>query len=384
MSLDRDRTTWKRVRLGDVICRSRTQVDPFEEGIERYVAGGHIDTGSVVIDRFGDPNDGQMGSTFRYTFEPGQVLFVSARPYLRKTGVPDFAGVVADKTYVLSAIPENGLLHKFLPFVLSSDPFISYANQEATGSMNPRLLWGAMQRYEFDLPSIDQQAGIAELLWAIERHGRSVASLEDPILACQVPLMEVEAESYITVEDVVSIARSGATPLRSNGSFYGGSVPWLKSGEVIGDGISSAAESITEAGLAGSAAWLVPAGAVVVAMYGDGKTRGQVGRLAAPMSTNQAILALVADESKADPDFLYYWLRSRQKELRNKSAGAAQKNLSKGLVGSEPFPEMSVADQATAVQQVKSLERTREIVARESDAVRALGISLLADIFGGS
>ena len=111
-----------------------------------------------------------MGSTFRYLFKPGQVLFVSARPYLRKIGVPDFSGVVADKTYVLDAAPGNGLLHDMLPFLLTSDRFVEYATQEATGSMNPRLLWGAMQRYEFHLPPLDEQKRIADLLWAVEKH----------------------------------------------------------------------------------------------------------------------------------------------------------------------------------------------------------------------
>ena len=115
-----------------------------------------------------------MGSTFRYLFKPGQVLFVSARPYLRKVGVPGFAGVVADKTYVLDAAHGYGLLHDMLPFLLTSDRFVEYASQEATGSMNPRLLWGAMQRYEFHLPPIDDQERIADLLWALERHRLSV------------------------------------------------------------------------------------------------------------------------------------------------------------------------------------------------------------------
>ena len=106
--------------------------------------------------------------------KPGQVLFVSARPYLRKIGVPDFAGVVADKTYVLDAAPGNGLLHEMLPFLLKSDRFIAYATQEATGSMNPRLLWGAMQSYEFHLPPLDEQKRIADLLWAVEKHRRSL------------------------------------------------------------------------------------------------------------------------------------------------------------------------------------------------------------------
>ncbi|SDL40900.1 restriction endonuclease subunit S [Arthrobacter sp. ok362] len=176
MNLNLDKSTWKRVRLGDVIHRSRKQVDPLAEGVQRYVAGGHIDSDSITIGRWGDPTDGQMGSTFRYVFGPGQVLFVSARPYLRKSGVVDFAGVVADKTYVLDAIPENGLLQEFLPFLVSSDPFIEYANNQATGSMNPRLLWGPLQRFELDLPPLDEQKRIADLLWAIERHRSEVVS----------------------------------------------------------------------------------------------------------------------------------------------------------------------------------------------------------------
>jgi type I restriction enzyme, S subunit len=176
VSLNLDRSIWKRVKLGDVVVRSRTQADPLDGEVDRYVAGGHIDTHSVIIRRSGDVTDGQMGSTFHYLFEPGQVLFVSARPYLRKTGVPDFGGVVADKTYVLEAAPDNGLLNDMLPFLLTSDRFVEYANQEATGSMNPRLLWGAMQRYEFDLPPLDEQKRIADLLWALEQHKQSIAS----------------------------------------------------------------------------------------------------------------------------------------------------------------------------------------------------------------
>ncbi|MEV4891591.1 restriction endonuclease subunit S [Nonomuraea sp. NPDC055795] len=176
MNLNLDKTTWKRVRLGDVICRSRTQADPANGDVDRYVGGGHIDSDSLTIERFGDVNDGQMGSTFTYLFQPGQVLFVSARPYLRKSGVVNFTGVVADKTYVLDAAPQNGLLQDFLPFILASDHFITYANAEASGSMNPRLLWGRMQRYEFDLPPLAEQQRFADLLWAIEKHRRSVVS----------------------------------------------------------------------------------------------------------------------------------------------------------------------------------------------------------------
>ncbi len=185
MSLYLEKSKWKRVRLGDVIRRSRKQVDPLSSGVERYVAGGHVDSEGITIERWGQVNDGQMGSTFRYVFAPGQILFVSARPYLRKVGVSDFSGVVADKTYVLDAAPNNGLLQEFLPFVLSSEAFVEYATAEATGSMNPRLLWGPMQRYEFNLPPLEEQKRLAELLWCAERHRLAVVEASQALASIE-------------------------------------------------------------------------------------------------------------------------------------------------------------------------------------------------------
>ena len=81
---------------------------------------------------------------------------------------------------------------------------------------------------------------------------------------------------------------------------------------------------------------------------------------------------------------LYYWLRSRQNELRGKGAGAAQKNLSKGLVVSEPFPDLPAAVQAAAVTRVIALDRARDVVLSEAQRLAALRAALLADVFGGN
>lgn len=382
MSLDLDKTDWKRVAFGEVVDRSREQTDPFSGAVERYVAGGHIVPGSLLVKEGGDVNDGRLGSTFTYAFHPGQVLFVSASWYLRKVGVATFDGVVADKTYVMETKDTGTLDQRFLPWILLSDDFHAYAAAKSTGSMNARLLWKTLAAYEFDLPPLDEQKRIADLLWTVERHRMAIAKITPAAVSVQAPLMSVDTSSFITVEDVVETARSGATPARSNKEFYGGGIPWLKSGEVVGDAISTTSEHITEAGLKGSATWLAPAGAVVVAMYGDGKTRGQVGRLGVDMTTNQAVLALVPSPDRCDRDFLYYWLRSRQEELRGKGAGAAQKNLSKALVISEPFPDLDVDQQRDAVRCVVSIERALVPVGAESASLATLRSSLLNDIFG--
>ncbi|MGV9345791.1 restriction endonuclease subunit S [Streptomyces spiralis] len=238
MSLNLDKTTWKRVRLGDVIRRSRIQVDPANGDVDRYVGGGHIDSDSLTIERFGDVDDGQMGSTFTYLFQPGQVLFVSASYYLRKSGVVNFSGVVADKTYVLDAVPENGLLQEFLPFVLVSDHFIAYATAEATGSMNSRLLWGQMQRYEFDLPPLDEQQRLADLLWTVERDRQaSVAG----VAAARAVLTQLRSDAFGTEGPSapagelfdITIGRQ-RSPKHEVGEHM---VPYLRSANVTLDGI---------------------------------------------------------------------------------------------------------------------------------------------------
>jgi type I restriction enzyme S subunit len=384
VTLKIDKSTWQRVRFGDVVDRSREQVDQASGSIERYVAGGHFTEEAVEVTRFGTPDDGGMGSTFTYAFHPGHVLYVSASWYLRKVGVATFDGVVADKTYVLESRDAAVLDQRFLPWILLSDELHSYAAAQSTGSMNARLLWSALSAFEFDLPPLDEQGRIADLLWVIERHRGSLVEVDAALADSQAPLMAVDADSFVTVNDVVTVARSGATPSRANSDFYGGGIPWLKSGEVTGDDISETEESISESGLARSATWLVPSGAIVVAMYGDGKTRGQVGRLGSPMCTNQAVLALVPDESKAEPDFLYYWLRSRQAELRSKGAGAAQKNLSKALVITEPFPNLSRDSQLAAKKKVLALDRARGKAASEVTELSRVRDSIVAQIFGGN
>ena len=174
MTLNLDKSAWKRVRFGDVADRSRTQVDPAADRVERYVAGGHFDDGSLEVIRHGDPNDGGMGSTFKYLFRPGQVLYVSASWYLRKVGVATFEGVVADKTYVIETRDSEILNQRFLPWLLLSDGLHEYAAAQSTGSMNARLLWSTLSNYEFDLPPLDEQKRIADLLWALERHRQAV------------------------------------------------------------------------------------------------------------------------------------------------------------------------------------------------------------------
>ena len=76
-------------------------VDPAASGLERYVAGEHMDTDDLRLRRWGEINGDYLGPAFHMRFRPGQVLYGSRRTYLRKVAVADFSGICANTTFVL-------------------------------------------------------------------------------------------------------------------------------------------------------------------------------------------------------------------------------------------------------------------------------------------
>jgi len=165
-----DRGNWKRVALGDVAAASKEKVDPTSGQIERYVAGEHMDTDNLKLSRWGQIGDGYLGPAFHRRFHRGQVLYGSRRTYLRKVAVAEFEGVTANTTFVVETKDRSVLLQEFLPFVMISEPFHAFAIHESKGSVNPYVNWSDIERYEFDLPPLDEQRRLADLLWSFERH----------------------------------------------------------------------------------------------------------------------------------------------------------------------------------------------------------------------
>ena len=129
---------------------------------------------------------------------------------------------------------------------------------------------------------------------------------------------------------------SGGTPSRSEESYWGGKIPWVTTSLVNFSVITDADEHITESGLKNSSAKLFPKGAVLIAMYGQGKTRGQVALLGVRAATNQACAAILPNKG-IEPYFVFLSLAGRYEELRKLSNSGGQENLSQGLIRETPF-----------------------------------------------
>lgn len=129
---------------------------------------------------------------------------------------------------------------------------------------------------------------------------------------------------------------SGGTPSRTEKSYWSGDIPWITTSLVDSRVIVHAEEFVSAEGLKNSSAKLFPVGTVLMAMYGQGKTRGQVALLGIEASTNQACAAILPREG-IDPYFVFANLAGRYDEIREMSNSGGQENLSQGLIRQIPF-----------------------------------------------
>lgn len=129
---------------------------------------------------------------------------------------------------------------------------------------------------------------------------------------------------------------SGGTPDREKMEYWDGNIPWITTSLVAFNIVTEASEFITEEGLRNSSAKLFPEKTILIAMYGQGKTRGQVAMLGIEAATNQACTAILP-RNDIDPRFVFLNLGSRYEELRGLSNSGGQENLSQGLIQTLQF-----------------------------------------------
>lgn len=150
------------------------------------------------------------------------------------------------------------------------------------------------------------------------------------------------------LKDVTQIG-SGGTPSRKNSQYYLGDILWVKTGEIYWNYIYDSEEKITEEAIANSSAKLYPAGTVLVAMYGQGLTRGRAAILGVPATTNQAVCALQPCDC-LEKRYLYYYFMANYWEYREKAVGGNQPNYSATMIGKWIINIPSVLEQAEIVR----------------------------------
>lgn len=279
---------------------------------------------------------------------------------------------------------------------------------EGKGGAQQNISQTVLKAFSFPLPPLNEQKRIAkkldELLATVEsiktrldNAPTIIKRFRQSILAAATSgkLTEewrgengiTEEWGELTVDDIAKVG-TGNTPLKSNTSFYeNGDIPWLTSSVTGSPYVKEADKFVTQTAIDECKLKLYNSGTLLVAMYGEGKTRGQVTELTFPASINQACAAVMIDEDKIEKSYLKMRLQENYAEIRMLAEGGNQPNLNLSKVRSITVPTPSREEQKEIVSQVESLFTLADTLEEKIEAAKKrvdrLTQSILAKAFRG-
>lgn len=364
---------WSRVKFGDFVRQVKDKADPISSGLERYVAGEHMDTDDLRIRRWGEIGSGYLGPAFHMRFRPGHVLYGSRRTYLRKVAVADFEGVCANTTFVLTPKDPNVLSPEFLPFLMQTEVFHAFSIKNSKGSVNPYINFSDLADYEFALPPLHEQQKITDLLKALEEESIALQAMSLETDRLRRSLMRDHYDSSHSERVSVSnIGRwhSGGTPSRGNTAFWGGSIPWVSPKDMKRSELDGAEENLTEEGVeAGSK--LMPADTIMLVVRGMILAHTfPVARTVVPVAFNQDMKALVVG-ADFRPKYVQYWFEHaapRYLQLVSASSHGTKRLESENLFSlSVPLIPLGAQDKF-----IEQIDRIRTAATRSLDRQRVI------------
>ena len=187
----------------------------------------------------------------------------------------------------------------------------------------------------------------------------------------------------VALKKVAAFA-GGGTPSRAKPEYFGGGIPWVKTTDLNNGLITTTEETLTALGLKKSSCSVIPAGAVLVAMYGGFRQIGRTGLLTEPAAINQALTAILPDEEHLHPMFLLEWLNFHVGHWR-RLAGSSRKdpNITKNDVADFPVPVLSMGYQNTVVALLREWDESIGLAANLLSAAEQRHTGLMQQLLTG-
>lgn len=239
------------------------------------------------------------------------------------------------------------------------------------------------------LPPLDEQRKIAAVLDKVNdliaKRRQQLDKLDELIKARFVEMFGGIHNSldfpYLPIKDFTSVI-SGGTPDRNSPRYWNsGEIKWVKTTELQNKVINDTEEKITREGLENSSAKMVPANTILIAMYGQGKTRGMTGYLSVEASTNQAC-ACILPSQKINQKYLWQYMILSYEKLRSLAKGGNQPNLNGAMIKNFPVlvPPIELQNQFAAF--VEQTEKTKTAISRSLEKLETLKKALMQEYFG--
>ena len=319
--------------------------------------------------------NGVNGYTSNYNVENETMVIGHVGEKCGNVKITQSRGWVSDNALIVT--PKVKYDIEYMRYLLEQINLNDYANRNAQPVISGQIIYALETPYVGD---VDEQGLIAQNLRCFDtyiddlteliekKRGIRDGALDD--LTAGRTRMEGfcgERKEY-TISDITRTVITGGTPSTARQEYYGGNIPWLSSTEIHQKRIKKPTTYITDLGLQNSSAKIAPERSVLIALAGQGKTRGTAAYLTRPMALNQSLAALVTNE-KCNPEFLYYLIESMYLSLRELSSGdggrgGLNKKLIKGVTVTIPVDvaeQEAIADTLTAMdEEIEELEIERD------------------------
>ncbi|EKR5193342.1 restriction endonuclease subunit S [Escherichia coli] len=303
----------------------------------RYIDLTSVDIATKKITETTEITKNNAPSRAQKLVDENDVIFATTRPTQQRFCLIDseYAGEVASTGYCILRAKQDQVLPKWILHWISTSDFKKHVEENQSGSAYPAISDSKVKECLIPIPCPDNPekslaiqseivrildkftALTAELTAELNMRKKQYNYYRDQLLSFK----EGEVE-WKSLGEIATKIYSGGTPDTKRIDYWeNGTIPWMSSGEVNLKNIESTEKYITEAGLNNSSAKLVPKNSVVIALAGQGKTRGKVARIRIALTTNQSLAALTFDEKKFSSDYVFHFLETQYESLRQISSG---------------------------------------------------------------
>lgn len=379
--------------LGDVLTERREvpSSDDLSSGRVRIISKIRFDTGRIELRLNATTNTGMI---LAY---PGDLVISGINAAKGAIGIyksEEERPVAATIHYgAYTPNPDRADL-TYLWWFLRSRSFRELLAEYVPGGIKTELKAKRLLPIPIKLPPLAEQrrvvARIEELASQVNeaRALRQYAITETQVLYSKLLSCSFESISTrpVPIGSVFRVS-TGGTPSRRNPTYWNGTINWVSSGEVAFCGICNTEEKITALGVQNSNAKVYPPSTVLLAMIGQGKTRGQCAILRCHASTNQNVAGIHVYETEHSPDYVYWWLFSNYQKSRSTETGTAQPALSGERVKQMMIPLPSRDEQCRIVAELevlqKKIDAARSLQDETDEELSALLPSILDYAFSG-
>lgn len=374
-------------RFDDIAINSTEKKKPVESDKEHYLGLEHLDSGTFKVSRFGS-EVAPIGD--KLIMKKGDVLFGKRRAYQKKVAIAPFDGIFSAHGMVLR--PKEDVIYKnFFPLFIASDYFLDAAIKISVGSLSPTINWRDLKELKFNLPELDEQKKLAEVLWQIvdtmESYKKLLAKTDEMVKAKFVEMFgEInlfhEDTTWTPLKDVTKII-TGTTPSTKDEENWNGEIPWITPAELDSNTlfVNETERHITENGRKSKHLEIMPIGTVLLSTRAP---IGKVGITNIPMTCNQGFKNFICKENIINPIYLWYLLKNNTEYLKSRGAGTTFLELAKSTIEKIriPLPDYSIQNQFASL--VLKSEESKSAIQASLDSLSAVYKKIIAENLGGS